>query len=322
MTKSKANQSKGSVTDSVSVEANGAGPLKVPLSAIDEDPSQPRTQDNPGFRPESIAELAASYGPNGPKSPISLRDNVANPGRYIINHGHRRFRAAKVKGLTAVPAFIDNDYHEIDQVIENLQRNDLTPREISDWIGRELAKGVRKGDIAKSVGKSAAFVTQHANLLDLPEAIAATFNSGRASDVTVVNELLTAYKKNPKEVAAWLADEHQEITRGEVKLLRGFLDEKRNEKEGEPAENEAAELSNGTEPPVGERTSVMVKERTVDSNKLNRAIIQVSHDGHPARLVLTRRPRAKGRAWLRYDEDGREFEADLAEVTLVALIEG
>ena len=322
MTKSKANQSKGSVTDSVSVEANGAGPLKVPLSAIDEDPSQPRTQDNPGFRPESIAELAASYGPNGPKSPISLRDNVANPGRYIINHGHRRFRAAKVKGLTAVPAFIDNDYHEIDQVIENLQRNDLTPREISDWIGRELAKGVRKGDIAKSVGKSAAFVTQHANLLDLPEAIAATFNSGRASDVTVVNELLTAYKKNPKEVAAWLADEQQEITRGEVKLLRGFLDEKRNEKEGEPAENEAAELSNGTEPPVGERTSVMVKERTVDSNKLNRAIIQVSHDGHPARLVLTRRPRAKGRAWLRYDEDGREFEADLAEVTLVALIEG
>lgn len=322
MTKSKASQTKGSATDRASTETNGAGPLRVALSAIDEDPAQPRTQDNPGFRQESIAELAASYGPNGPKSPISLRDNLAQPGRYIINHGHRRFRAAKAKGLTAIPAFIDNDYHEIDQVIENLQRNDLTPREISDWIGRELAKGVKKGDIAKSVGKSAAFVTQHANLLDLPEAIAAAFNSGRASDVTVVNELLTAYKKNPKEVAAWLTDEHQEITRGEVKLLRGFLDEKRDGMEGEPAENLVAESSRGTETNGGERTSAMAKEKTIDSNKLSRAIIQVAYDGRPARLVLTRRPRAKGHAWLKYDDDGREFEANLAEVTLVALIEG
>ena len=322
MTKSKASQAKGSATDRASAEANGTGPLKVALSAIDEDPAQPRTQDNPGFRPESIAELAASYGPNGPKSPISLRDNLAEPGRYIINHGHRRFRAAKAKGLTAIPAFIDNDYHEIDQVIENLQRNDLTPREISDWIGRELAKGVKKGDIAKSVGKSAAFVTQHANLLDLPEAIAAAFNSGRASDVTVVNELLTAYKKNPKEVAAWLADEHQEITRGEVKLLRGFLDEKRNGMEGEPAESVVAESSCGTETNGVERTSAIAREKIIDSSKLSRAIIQVAYDGRPARLVLTRRPRAKGHAWLKYDEDGREFEANLAEVTLVALIEG
>lgn len=308
--------------DAPTIAANGGGPLMIELTLIDEDPAQPRTKDNPGFTPESIGELAASYGPNGPKSPISLRDNLDAPGRYIINHGHRRYRAAKVKGLAVIPSFIDNDYHEVDQVIENLQRNDLTPREIADWIGRELAKGIKKGDIAKSVGKSPAFVSQHANLLDLPEPIAKVFNSGRASDVTVVNELVTAYKKNPKEVTAWLADENQEVTRGEVKLLREFLDEKRRNEEGERDPDTIDAFSGKTDNEAGEGQGAAKKEKEADPEKLKKAIIQVTHDGRPARLILTRRPPAEGYAWLKYDDDGQEFEANLAQVSLVALVEG
>ena len=45
--------------------------------------------------------------------------------------------------------------------------------------------------------------------------------------VTVINELVTAYKKKPEEVTDWLGDENQEITRGSVKLLRDFLEDKR-----------------------------------------------------------------------------------------------
>lgn len=80
----------------------------VSLDLIDEDPGQPRSKHNPGFSAQSISELAASFGIKGPKSPISLRDNRDAPGRYIINHGHRRYRAAKVKGLSRIPSFIDN----------------------------------------------------------------------------------------------------------------------------------------------------------------------------------------------------------------------
>ena len=147
------------------------------------------------------------------KSPISVRENPDAPGRYLINHGARRFRGSKWAEKTTIPGFIDNDYNDDDQVIENLQRNELTAREIADYIGRELAKGRKKGEIAKAVGKSAAFITQHVTLLDLPEPIAEAFNSGRAKDVTVINELVTAYKKNPDE-GAWLADDSQELTRG------------------------------------------------------------------------------------------------------------
>src|SRR5512133_1526692 len=86
------------------------GPLALALSQIEEDPHQPRTADNPGFSAQSIAELAATIASRGVKSPISVRDHPTKPGRYLINHGARRFRASKVAGKTTIPAFVDNDY--------------------------------------------------------------------------------------------------------------------------------------------------------------------------------------------------------------------
>jgi ParB family chromosome partitioning protein len=175
--------------------------MDLPLDLISEDPHQPRTKDNPGFSSESLTELADTIRLRGVKTPISVRENPEASGFFIINHGARRARASKLAGKSSIPAFIDNDYNEADQVIENLQRNDLTPREIADFIGRELAKGKQKGEIAKELGKSASFVSQHVTLLDLPDPIAAAFNSGRCRDVTVINELVTAHKKRPQEVA-------------------------------------------------------------------------------------------------------------------------
>ena len=204
----------------------GGGPLALEMALIDEDPHQPRTQDNPGFSEHSLEELAASILLRGVKTPISVREHPDAAGRYIINHGARRFRGAQRAGLATIPGFIDNDYNEADQVVENLQRNELTAREIADFIGRELAKGMKKGDIAKAISKSPAFISQHVTLLDLPEPLAQVFNTGRVRDVTVVNELMTAYKKTPQDVTAWLGDANQEITRGSVKLLREFLDVK------------------------------------------------------------------------------------------------
>ncbi|HGM5822048.1 TPA: transcriptional repressor gene korB [Serratia marcescens] len=303
-----------------------AGPQDLPLELIDEDPNQPRKEDNPGFSPESIAEIGQTIKDRGVKSPISVRENPDAPGRYLINHGARRFRGSKWAEKTTIPGFIDNDYNDDDQVIENLQRNELTAREIADYIGRELAKGRKKGEIAKAVGKSAAFITQHVTLLDLPEPIAEAFNSGRAKDVTVINELVTAYKKNPDEVGAWLADDSQELTRGSVKLLREFLDDKRSQGEEERDPNTVDAFTGQTDAEGdGEGDGDAKKEKEPkeqDPDKLKKAIVQVEHDGRPARLILNRRPPAEGYAWLKYEDDGQEFEADLAKVQLVALLEG
>lgn len=318
-----------SLLDDPAAANNGsAGPLELPLDLIDEDANQPRKSDNPGFSPESLGELAVTIRDRGVKSPISVREHPEADGRYIINHGARRYRASKLAEKETIPAFVDNDYNEADQVIENLQRNELTAREIADFIGRELAKGKKKGDIAKEIGKSPAFVTQHVTLLDLPEPIAEAFNTGRAKDVTVINELVTAYKKNPEEVTAWLGDDSQELTRGSVKLLREYLDDKRRGDGEERDPNTIDALTGKTDAEAGdgeqgpEDSGAKKEKKEADPDKLKKAIIQVKHDDRPARLILNRRPPAEGWAWLKYEDDGHEFEADLSSVQLVALLEG
>lgn len=304
--------------DSSPGTANGV-PLDLDMDLIDEDPNQPRTADNPGFSEESIAEIGGTIKARGVKTPISVRENPDKPGRYLINHGARRYRGSKWAGKTKIPAFIDNDYQESDQVVENLQRNELTAREIADYIGRELAKNRKKGDIAADLGKSPSFVTQHVTLLDLPEPIAQVFNSGRCRDVTVINELVTAHKKKPTEVTEWLADEGQEVTRGSVKLLREFLDDKASKPKDDGA---------GDTPPGGEDGDAAAgdqkkKEKPeADPEKIKKAIIQVTHDDRPARINLSRRPPAEGFAWIKYDDDGQEVEVNLGDVQLVALVEG
>lgn len=295
-----------------------AGLRELRLELIDEDPDQPRGPDNPGFSRESIAEIGATIKLRGVKSPISVRENPQARGRFIINHGARRYRGSRWAGKTTIPAFIDNDYNHADQVIENVQRNELTPREIADFIGCELARGKKKSDIAKEIGKSPAFVTQHATLLDLPEPIAQAFHAGRAKDVTVISELVTAYKHNPKEVGVWVADEGQELTRGSVKLLREFLEDKRGQEGGHA--DAADEEDDEHDAPSGSDAQEKGR-REPDLTKLKRAIVRVRHDNRPARLILNRRPPADGWAWVRYDDDGRECEAELAKVQLVALIE-
>ena len=312
--------------DAPATAANSGGPRQLDIDLIDEDPMQPRTANNPGFTNESLDELSASIKLRGVKTPISVRDNPDAPGRFIINHGARRFRGSKRAGKDVIPGFIDNDYNEADQVVENLQRNELTAREIADFIGRELAKGIKKIEIAKAISKSPAFVTQHITLLDLPDPIAEAFNSGQVKDVTVVNELVTAYKKKPQEVSDWLGDDNQEITRGSVKLLREFLDDKsRHEAREEEAAIDPNTVdvftgSTGVEGSEGENVG-KEKEKPTDPDKLKKAIVQVKHDGRPARLLLNRRPQTEGFAWLRYDDDGYEFGANLAEVQLVAVLE-
>lgn len=205
-------------------------PRMISVTLIREDPENHRHASNPGFSEASIAELADSIRARGIKSPLSLRPDPDAPGHYIINHGHRRFRAALVAGLTAVPAFIDEVFDQFDQAIENIQRENLTAREIADFIGAQLAVGLTKTEIANRLGKSKAFVTQPCGaLLELPEPVADAFHAGRVRDVTLANELARAHLENPQAVEAALAVAPttgepdlaaKPITRSAVKSLR------------------------------------------------------------------------------------------------------
>ncbi|WP_010188193.1 ParB/RepB/Spo0J family partition protein [Sphingomonas sp. PAMC 26605] len=287
----------------------GGKASEIAMELIEEDPNQPRTT----FDPASLEEMAGTIALRGVKTPISVRPHPDQEGRFLINHGARRFRASGIAGKTTIPAFVDADYTEADQVIENLQRDALTAREIADFIGRELAKKVKKQDIAKAIGKSNAYVTQHAALLDLPDPIAEIFQSERCRDVTLINELVGLYKKHPEGVTDWLDDEEQEITRGSVRLLKEFLTSNSSQGEGE---------GEGDTPPAEPEPAKEKEDKEVDPDKLKKAIVTVEHYGRPGRLMLNRRPSREGVSWMKYDDDRSEFEAELGDVRLVSVIEG
>ena len=323
--------------------------LDLDLSLIDEDPNQPRREDNPGFSEEKLNELVKSITRRGVKTPISVHNHPEKPGRFIINHGARRFRASKMAGKKTIPAHIDNDYTRTDQLTENLLREGNTPLEIATAIGEFLKRGMKKKEIAESIGKTAGYVTQYSSLLKLPKSIATAFRNNRITDVTIIYELVQLHHDHPEEVDTWVNDESQEFTRGSMKYLRIYLAQKEEESElapdmpggdsdlytgGEtehaqdashsPLHSASSSYSSDTE---GESSLAEISAgknagHQADPGKFKKAIVKVLHNNRVARLMLDRRPPAEGYAWLKYEDDGNEFEAALRDVQLTAILEG
>ena len=142
---------------------------EIPLSAIEPNPGQPRTQ----FDEESLGELTASIRELGVLQPILVRE-VAT-GRYQLIAGERRWRAAKRAGLATIPAILrtTDDRGLVEQaLVENLQRQDLTALEEAAAFQQLIEDfGLTHDDVATRVGKSRSTVTNTVRLLQLPPAI-------------------------------------------------------------------------------------------------------------------------------------------------------
>ncbi len=148
----------------------------------------------------------------------------------------------------------------------------------------------------------------------MPEPIATVFNSGQCNDVTVVNELVKAYKADSGEVETWL-EENQDFSRDSVKKLREFIDDKKTQTDfNQEDDNNGSKGEEEKEEPK--------KSKTEDPDKLKKAIVLVLHENRSARMILNRRPSSDGMGWFKYEDDGEEFECDLGEIQLTAVIEG
>jgi len=163
------------------LEENGAAAasvVDVPLASLKPSPVQPRR----GFPRETLEELARSVRQKGVLQPL-LVERQGND--YFIVAGERRFRAAKMAGLESVPAIVKTfepqEKLEI-ALIENLQREDLTPVEEAGAYRRlmEIAD-LRQEEVAARVGKSRSAVANSLRLLKLPEEMLAALESGKIS---------------------------------------------------------------------------------------------------------------------------------------------
>jgi len=193
-------------------------PLQIPIKDIDEDPGQPRQE----FDAVSMEELEQSVRIHGVKTPISIRPHPTEQKRWVLNFGARRLRASKAVGKTTIPAFIDRSHTDYQQVIENLQREDLKPRELAMFIKRKMDDGEKQARIAELLGVNRSMVTNHLALIDPPACIDEIYTSGKCSSAKTLYDLRNLHREFPKEVERWCAAD-QEITRATVSALSAKL---------------------------------------------------------------------------------------------------
>jgi ParB family chromosome partitioning protein len=168
---------------SVSSEGQG-GPeeelRELPVDLIAPNPKQPRRR----FDEEGLAALAASVGERGMLQPVLVRPKPG--GTYELVAGERRWRAARIAGLEAIPALVraraDGEALEA-ALIENMAREDLNPIEQARGclaLVEEL--GLTREDVGRRLGCSRVAVSNLIRLLDLPDAALALLEEGSLSE--------------------------------------------------------------------------------------------------------------------------------------------
>lgn len=139
--------------------------VELELDAIEVNPFQPRTS----FNEESLRELASSIRELGVIQPITVRKLGYN--QYQLVSGERRFRASKLVGLKTIPAYIRiaNDQESLEMaLVENIQRQDLDPIEISLSYQRLIDEiNLTQEQLSERIGKNRSTIANYLRLLKL-----------------------------------------------------------------------------------------------------------------------------------------------------------
>lgn len=150
--------------------------VELELNAIEVNPFQPRTS----FNEESLRELASSIRELGVIQPITVRKLDYN--KYQLVSGERRFRASKLVGLETIPAYIRiaNDQESLEMaLVENIQRQDLDPIEISLSYQRLIDEiNLTQEQLSERVGKNRSTIANYLRLLKLDPIIQTGMRDG------------------------------------------------------------------------------------------------------------------------------------------------
>lgn len=161
----------GDEPEDVAVAERPREPKPVPIEFVHPGRYQPRRR----FDEEALSGLVDSIREKGILQPLLVRRDPDSPNEYEIIAGERRWRAAQLAGLHDVPVIVrelsDRDALEI-ALIENIQRQDLTPLEEAEGFRRLMDEFEHtQEELAKIVGKSRSHIANMIRLLALPDEI-------------------------------------------------------------------------------------------------------------------------------------------------------
>ena len=183
----------------------------VPVDHIDPNPQQPRVV----FEEDALEELASSIREHGILQPILVRP--IGPNRYQIVAGERRWRASRLAGLISIPALIeeiDDDTALEISIIENLQREDLTPLDeaaMYDRMVHEHGYSIRK--LAEKLGKDKGYLENRLRLAGAPEEIRELVSLRKDSLSHAYELMKVADPKKRRRLT-------EQVARGELTLIK------------------------------------------------------------------------------------------------------
>jgi ParB family chromosome partitioning protein len=203
-----------------------------------------------GFQPrreilsQALEELAASIKENGVIQPIIVRRlpaDTADGVRYEIVAGERRWQAAKLAGLADIPTIVrelsDRQATAV-ALIENIQREELTAAEEARSLKRLIEEfSLTQQEVADSVGRSRAAVSNLIRLLDLPQSVVALIDS-KALSMGHARALLGLGKTDERERVAKTVVARGLSVRATEKLVRRVL-----ERDGDASSRKPPELT-------------------------------------------------------------------------------
>lgn len=210
--------------------SSGDSISSVRINDVEPNKNQPRKV----FQQEELEALSDSIVKYGVISPITVRQAG---DRYIIIAGERRWRAARMAGLSEIPVIIisadDKKAAEI-ALVENIQRSDLNPVEEAQAYAALIEQyGLTQEEVAEQIGKSRSSVTNALRLLDLPDVALALLAAGKLSAGHAKVLLGLKDAKKLAEAAQKVADSELSVRETE-KLVKQLFAQPKPEKELPP----------------------------------------------------------------------------------------
>jgi ParB family chromosome partitioning protein len=254
-------------------QPSGLQLLAVRIEAIRPDPDQPRRS----FPEDSLSELSDSIRQDGVIQPIEVTEIAAN--QYMIVHGERRWRAAKMVGLETIPAVVRRSDYDgatrlVRQLVENIQREDLNDVDraagllrLKEVMQGEMDAAITEtartgGDAARlvpwsrtitwaKVGKRLGYTRQRIHqlirLLDLPNDIKEDVRQGKLSERET--RVYHGLRKNQQQ-ALHRARYRENLSQSEVRSVARQLKE-------DPAESVSQAIDEVRNPPFQEKQEVV-----------------------------------------------------------------
>ena len=297
--------------DDVSSEVVGQ-PMSVAVGLIDEDPGQPRTE----FDPESLKELASTIADRGVCQPVSVRAHPDAPGRFMLNFGARRLRAARLAGKNEIPAFVADLGDGYAQVIENEQREALKPMELALFVQRRIGAGESLAEIARRLGKTRGYLTFVTALIDAPEWLLELYRSGKCQGMTELYELRRLHEATPQAVERWV-EGRETISRTDLSAFKSETSPAVGARQGQDASDGIHEVRAST--PVAAPGVQKGKGNGRRGERATSLALEADHGGSTVLIDLSAAPDEDGMIFVR-EESGDRRAVRVGELRLLRVV--